>query len=167
MIWVCGGNTTLTEPDHICKIRLESQGSKIWRNANHVIVTFHLHEYTRNSKKVMHPIFHFMLFTSWKCENFTEPHNDIADIVIFQGSLHLLWTVIFHLWTRACIPTQGKLFSILCSQWCIAICGASWHNGILIKMTKQVRGQDHRVYAANLLIQNLWWSLWHAHLCAA
>ena len=45
---------------------------------------------TRDSQKVMPPLFHFMIFPSWTCEHFKAFHRNIAEgTVTFQCSLHL------------------------------------------------------------------------------
>jgi len=75
--------------------------------------------------RVMSPVFHFMLFTSWTCGNFTELSYNIAEGIVFvQCSLHLCWWLSSTCKTRACIPSCYKLLSFLCSHMCMVFFSA-------------------------------------------
>jgi hypothetical protein len=115
--------------------------------------------YTRDSKKLMPPVFYFMLFPSWTCETFTELHYSIAEgIVIFQCRLHLYWP------SSSTFEHEHEFLRV-------NVAGCSLQplvNGILqcLVISKDqigdnliLQGQGCMVDAATISIQNLWWSL--------
>jgi hypothetical protein len=113
----------------------------------------------------MPPVLHFMLFTSWKCENFTELHYNIAKgIVILQCNLNRCrqsstfeQTHVFPP-GKFCSPsaTTAAQRSAVPRHWCHGVI-AGFLSNEQTGDNLMVRCQDCRADAATVSCQNSWW----------
>ena len=115
---------------------------------------------TRVNQKVMPPVLHFMLFTSWKRINFTEVYCNIAEgIAMFRYDPQLCKQS-FSTCKQEHVFLHGKSCSssfAVAGPWCSAL-PHHWkdqpgHN-------LMVWGQDCRIGVVTPSIQTLWWPLW-------